>query len=199
MPSDPKEFLQALNSKSPGSDYLNVKGYQLLKSLINQRLFGKYKNDLDGFIAQLQMIKKHCVGIGAPALARGSLGGADPFTKEGQDLLRRAAMDELLEDQDTFAREIAYQIKCKRNDKLNHSALKKSDFLKPAKSENIVFRDQIETLEETNKILENDNKWLLESGNQKTNQNDERFDFEAYKQLKTQIRQNKAAKERVLR
>lgn len=77
--------------------------------------------------------------------------------------------------------------------------MKRSDLLKPAKSENMVFRDQVETLEETNKILEKDNEWLLNSGNNKINQDDHKFDQEAFKQLKTVLRRNKAAKERVLR
>lgn len=54
--------------------------------------------------------------------------------------------------------------------------MKRSDLLKPAKSENMVFRDQVETLEETNKILEKDNEWLLNSGNNKINQDDHKFD-----------------------
>jgi len=77
--------------------------------------------------------------------------------------------------------------------------MKRSDLLKPSKSENNVFRDQVETLEETNKILEEDNKWLLNSGNQKINLDDAKFDKEAYKDLKTMLRRNKAAKEKVLR
>jgi len=189
VPSDPKAFLAALNSENSGEDYLNAKGYQLLKTLMNQRLFGKYKNDLDGFIAQVQMVKQHCVGVGPPATSHsGSFNNADPLTAEGQHLLEQAAMREILEDQDVFAKDIAYQLRLKTSKKLHHTALKRSDLLKPARSEGGVFRDQVETLEETTKILEKDNERLLNAGDKKVNQDDSRFDFEAYKELKQKIR-----------
>lgn len=48
---------------------------------MQQRFFGKYKNDLDGFIEQLQLIKKNCSGKGSPALVPG-IDNYDPLNRE---------------------------------------------------------------------------------------------------------------------
>jgi len=53
---------------------------------VNQRLYGQYKDNLDGFIAQVKMVKKHCIGKGAPALTKFGY-GADQFTREGQNVV----------------------------------------------------------------------------------------------------------------
>jgi hypothetical protein len=75
----------------------------------------------------------------------------------------------------------------KYNEKLHMAERKKSDFVKPARSENLMFRQQVQTLQETIGIIEKDNEWLLNANN---NQNDQ-FDQEKFKQVKQQIKLRK--------
>lgn len=53
----------------------------------------------------------------------------------------------------------------KINDKTMYSKLQKSDFVKPSMPENVMFRNQVENLDDTVRILEKDNEWLLNVGN----------------------------------
>jgi len=55
--------------------------------------------------------------------------------------------------------------------------LSEKDFVRAAKSENLMYRDQVQTLSDTVSILERDNEWLLnQSGQNKSGDNDESFD-----------------------
>ena len=60
-----------MNDKGIPKDYLNTKGHELLDKLLNQRFFGKYKHDLDGFMEQMKLIKNNHCGKGTPASVRG--------------------------------------------------------------------------------------------------------------------------------
>lgn len=51
-----------------------------------------------------------------------------------------------------------------KNKKLYHEKRKESDFVKPTRSEHDLYREQVTSLEETTKILEKDNEWLLNAG-----------------------------------
>lgn len=79
-PSDPKELLENFKNENIASEYLNQKGYELAKGLMRQRFFGKYKNDLDGFMDQLKLVKKNHTGKGTPAMAEG-VGNYDPLNR----------------------------------------------------------------------------------------------------------------------
>ena len=61
-----------------------------------------------------------------------------------------------------------------------------------------MYREQVTTLEETTQILERDNEWLLNAGDNNVNQDDEKFDVEAYKELKRTIKEKRALKEKIL-
>ena len=91
----------------------------------------------------------------------------NPFTAEGKEAISSLAFSELLADQKTFDWEISYQMKLKANDKLTMEKRSKSDFVKPARSENILYRNQVESLDDTIRILEKDNEWLLNAGETK--------------------------------
>ena len=58
-------------------------------------------------------------------------------------------------------RDIALQLKMKENSFKNLRKLKKSDLLKPQQSENVLYRNQLNTLDTTIQILEKDNEFLL--------------------------------------
>ena len=89
-------------------------------------------------------------------------------------------------------------------DKLYYEERKKSDFLKPSKSENVMFRSQVANIDETVRILEKDNEWLMNAGKmvdggQELPQNDQQnFNKEQYLKLKQEIKERKAAKQRIL-
>ena len=108
------------------------------------------------------------------------------------------SLRQLEQDQELFSREIAQQLKLKRNQKLYHEKRNESDFVKHGRSENIMYREQVTTLEETTQILERDNEWLLNAGDNNVNQDDEKFDVEAYKELKRTIKEKRALKEKIL-
>ena len=108
------------------------------------------------------------------------------------------SLRQLENDQELFSREIAQQLKLKRNQKLYHEKRNESDFVKHGRSENIMYREQVTTLEETTQILERDNEWLLNAGDNNVNQDDEKFDVEAYKELKRTIKEKRALKEKIL-
>jgi len=69
------------------------------------------------------------------------------------------------------------------------------DFVKPSRNENVLFRQQVDTLEDTLRILEKDNEWLLSAGDAGKDQN---VDMERYRQLKAEIKMKKEAKERII-
>ena len=67
--------------------------------------------------------------------------------------------------------------------------------MKPSRNENVLFRQQVDTLEDTVRILEKDNEWLLSAGDACKDQN---VDMERYRQLKAEIKLKKEAKERII-
>ena len=46
-------------------------------------------------------------------------------------------------------------------EKLNFTKYSEKDLVKAARSENLMYRDQVESLADTIKILEKDSEWLL--------------------------------------
>ena len=64
-----------------------------------------------------------------------------------------------------FAAEIQTQMKLKTMDKLNYTKREESDFTKPMMSENLMYRRQMESIDDCIEILERDNEWQLNAGN----------------------------------
>lgn len=52
--------------------------------------------------------------------------------------------------------------------KINEKVLKEKremkDFVKPARSENLLYRQQMETIDDVVDMIERDNEWLLNAG-----------------------------------
>lgn len=105
-----------------------------------------------------------------------------------------------LHDQERFDFEIQEQMALRAREKMNFTKLKESDLAKGTRSENLMYRDQVQSLSDTISILEKDNDWLLkQSGQQGANDGqDDSFDKEKFEKLKKEIRMRKEAKERVL-
>lgn len=179
-------------------DYLNTKGHELLQTLMDERYRGKYRDDLDGFVKELQFITKNYTGKGEPAVSDLPQ-GLDPSNLAHRALLAQRIASELQGDSATFDFEIQYQLKLKQNEFLNFQKRSQSDFVKPARSENLQFRQQVQTLEETTQILEKDNEWLLQAGDANQNTEDDRFDIAKYKELKRTIKARREAKEQILK
>ena len=112
--------------------------------------------------------------------------------------LDHIALQEIEDDHELFSHEIHQQLRMIKNKKLYHEKRKESDFVKHGRSENILYREQVTSLEETTNILEKDNQWLLNAGDNNLNQEDKRFDLEKYQELKRSIKESKALKEKVL-
>lgn len=70
--------------------------------------------------------------------------------------------------------------------------------VRPARSENLMYRNQVQTLSDTVSILEKDNEWLLKQSGQHTEGDDDSFDQEKFNKVKREIKLRKEAKERVL-
>jgi len=70
---------------------------------------------------------------------------------------------------------------------------KKSDYLKPSSSENVMFRSQVANIDETVTILEKDNEWLLnagqtvDAGQDLATGDEEKFSKKQYLALKEEI------------
>ena len=127
---------------------------------MEERYRGKYRDDLDGFVKELQHIGNNYTGKGEPAVSDLPQ-GLDLSNLAHKALLAQRAASELQGDSATFDFEIQYQLKLKQNEFLNFQKRSEVDFVKPSRSENVQFRAQIQTLEETTQILEKDNEWLL--------------------------------------
>jgi len=75
----------------------------------------------------------------------------------------------------------------KMKDKRNFEKREQSDYVKPAISENLMYRNQLSSIEESLEILEKDNEWQLNAGNnfESLAQEDKaKFDKEKYQQVK---------------
>lgn len=109
MPENQKDFLYKVGEfqksfsgvAAKNGDYLTKGQCEKLSALLNQRFHGKYKDDLQGFKDQIQLIKHYKDGPFAMAPALGN-----PFTPEGKALASNSAFDELMRDQQIFDFEI---------------------------------------------------------------------------------------------
>lgn len=153
---------------------------------MHERFYGKYKDDLNGFKNAITTIKN----------SRRS--GDQIALGETQD-----AYDQLLKEQKIFDREIQTQLKLKINDKQHFEKQTKSDYVKFGRSEHSVYRQQVGSLEESTRLIEKDNEWLLNAGDNfesvaKAKLEEEQFDKEKYTALKQDIKRRKEAKEKLL-
>lgn len=73
--------------------------------------------------------------------------------------------DMFKQEEDLFAAEIQTQMKLKMMEKLNYTKREESDFTKPMVSENLMYRNQLSSIDDTIEILERDNEWQLNAGN----------------------------------
>jgi len=81
------------------------------------------------------------------------------------------------------------QLMLKMNDKLTMEKATKSDYVKFGRSENSIYRSQVGSLEESISLLEKDNEWLLNAGDNfesatKKKLEEQDFDKEKYTALK---------------
>lgn len=197
MPEDPKEFVD----KAAAGDTFDGVDQEALADLIEKRFTGEYKEDLEGFTQQCQLLRKEQL----KELKRGKKRPAATKPKFGfQSLLdqrfaQRLVQNDALHDKARFDREIQEQIALRVREKQQFSKLSEEDLVRPAQSENLMYRNQVQTLSDTISILEKDNEWLLkQSGQQTGGDKDDSFDQEKFNKVKKEIRQRKEAKERIL-
>jgi len=53
-PEDPKQFLKSVTGNSQP---INIE-MKVLQALFHQRIFGKYRNDIDGFINEIKILNE---------------------------------------------------------------------------------------------------------------------------------------------
>lgn len=179
-------------------DYIDADKFNQIEKLMKLRFYGQYKDDLPGFVDKLRLIK-NAKNHGPPAVVDvGSV--ANAFSPTADAAADNQAYDQFMQDSERFDIEIQYQLKMKMNDKEMYTKLQKSDLLKPSMSENVMFRNQVENLDDTVRILEKDNEWLLNVGNlgKETAKDDDQFDKQKYLALKADIKRRKEAKQRIL-
>lgn len=176
--SDPKAVWDRLTRRTGSEDPVDVNKADLVDQLLEERLYGKYSTDLDGFMVQYRNIKKMKT-TSQPKAVSGAL-AADVFTEEGKRQLADLAVDELRRDQRRLDLELAYQLKMKIQQKTHGEKRELKDFVKPARSENLLYRQQVNSLEDTIHIIEKDNEWLLKAGEADQLNEDARFNVEEY-------------------
>lgn len=181
MPENPRDFVQAVDHGELNIDTV------AFEDLVHQRMYGELKDDLDGFKRKLEVLKKK----GASSNSSYSLPDVNVATING----KAQAMDYLQsifqKEEELFAAEIQTQMKLKMNDKLYFEKREQSDYVKPAMSENLMYRNQLSSIDETIDILEKDNEWQLNAGNnfESLSQEDKsNFDREKYQQIKESIK-----------
>lgn len=168
----------------------------MIDQLLEERLHGKYKDDLGAFMVQYRAIKSMKT-TSQPLAVSGAL-AADAFTVEGKRQLADFTAEELRRDQKRADRELAYQLRMKIQRKIHSEKRQKTDFVKPARSENLLYRQQVHTLEDTIRIIEQDNEWLLKAGASEQPDQEEGFDAVEYQRLKQELKLRKQAKEKII-
>lgn len=192
MPQDPRQFVQAVDNGEANIDP------QAFQNLVRQRMFGKYKDDLEGFKSELRFLKNK----GASGNSTHSILDVNINTING----KAQAMDHVIkmfqQEEDLFAAEIQTQLKLKMIEKRNFEKRDQSSYVKPAMSENLMYRNQLSSIDETLDILEKDNEWQLNAGNnfESLSQEDKaQFDKEKYQKIKESIKKRKEAKQRLIK
>lgn len=89
-------------------------------------------------------------------------------------------------------------MKLKLSDKNNRSKLQKKDLIKPAISENLLYRQQEATLQDTINIIEKDNEWLMNAGDNKEIKDGDWENMNKYREMKAQIKHAKKTKEAMI-
>lgn len=123
---------------------------------------------------------------------------ADVFSEEGKRKLADFAVQELRRDQKRLDRELSQQLKMKMQRKLHGEKRQMKDFVKPARSENLLYRQQVHTLEDTVHVIERDNEWLLKAGDADQLADEQSFNVKEYQRVKQEIKLRKQAKERIV-
>jgi len=194
MPEDPKEFVE----QAASGQYLDGVDGQAMHALMEERFSGRFQDDLPGFIEQCKLLKQAAKKSSAKkgsSMARGAL---NEFSLLESRAAADAAFHELLKDKGRFDAEVQEQIALKIRDKQQFGKLTEQDLVKPARSENLMYRDQVQTLGDTIDILEKDNEWLLKHSGQDKPSASAGFDQEKFNQIKKEIKLRKEAKQRIL-
>ena len=192
MPQNPRDFVQAVDN---GEVNIDSKAFE---SLVQQRMFGQYKDDLEGFKKELQFLKNK----GGSSNDMHSFPDVNVNTINGKAQAMDHVQKMFQSEEAQFAAEIQTQMKLKMLDKLNFEKREQSDYVKPAMSENLMYRNQLSSIEETLDILEKDNEWQLNAGNNfetLTPEDKAQFDKEKYQKIKESIKMRKEAKQRLIK
>lgn len=80
--SDPKAFFEDLQKPGDAENYIDQNKADRFSTLLDERFSGKYKDDLDGFVEELRVIK-NSMSVGEPSTLPNALQGVNPFTQEG--------------------------------------------------------------------------------------------------------------------
>jgi len=133
LPSDPQEMIKEVASHQNfinlgrKDDFLTTEQAADLEQAMHERFYGRYSNDLEGFVARIQEIKANKSGV--PAVLAGS--SFNPNSAEGKKHLIDVAMPDLQREKLKMERDIALQLKMKQNSFEHTRKMEKSDLLKP--------------------------------------------------------------------
>lgn len=136
--SNPKMVMDMVNGKVPTEMIIDINKKQLIEGLMHQRYFGKYRDDLAGFMKEYSSIL-NMPNTSEPATMQAAP-NMNPFTVEGRRGLDDLAFTDLLSNKAQLDEEIAYQLYHKMHDKLHREKRQAKDFIKPAMSENLLYR-----------------------------------------------------------
>lgn len=178
---------------STDQSYVTQNQKKQLDSLMRQRYFGNLKSDKEGFAEQLKLILSNQADDSEPALF-GSPANSTPFTPEGHQAAQNLAYSELMVDMNQIQEELQFQLMLKVNHKLNSQKLEKKDLVSPVRSETTMFRNQVENLEDSLKIIYRENKDLAKAGEEE----DPNLDIARYREFKAEIKRRRETKERIL-
>lgn len=161
-----------------------------LKELTQERMAGRYKDDIDGFVAAFREVSANAQ---TSEKVEHTPGLFDTMG-DGLDAELQGSIHEMFEDRSRFRAEVNEQLASRVNQFKYLTERKASDFVKPQVSEVRAYDQKKYSM--SNDIANKEARLARMEDDQAAEGDD--FNREAFDQLKEELRQRKAAKETLL-
>ena len=166
-----------------------------IQELVNDRIYGRYKDDDSEFAKAFTNIAENC----GYDYSKQVVDSSDPLIGNLLQAKDDDAFTALFEDRDRLRHEINFQINRRARKHLIATERKESDFVQPRASEASVFGRQMKSNDRATEYLTNKLENMQdESSSSEASQGEEAFDRAAYDTFKAELSQRKEAKERLL-
>lgn len=184
-----EELLIMVTQKGKQKFQLDSESKNKVKELVKTRIHGKYKDNVDGFVDEFLTLSEKLTFDETKPIAPSQFlhCSLDKATKDG-------LYDELYEDRHLMAEELTEQLSYRIKSHLYQTKRKKTDFVKPRRSELDIFRSQVVSKHNSIEHLEKQYNDIFGEEPEKK----EGFDKETFHRLKAEIKMKREAKERLL-